>query len=119
MRVLVLSLIAVSLQCFGMFLLLSSMGLSLSVFQVAAVFLLGYLAGMVPISLSGVGLQEGAQVVLFGYLGVAHTDAIAAVLLIRALLILISLPGGLIYLARPLIVAKPKHPSPMKENEQV
>jgi len=53
---------------------------------------------VLPISLAGWGLREGAVVVGFGFAGIAQADALAASLLFGLLLALVSLPGGVLWL---------------------
>lgn len=53
----------------------------------------------VPISVAGWGVREGAMVAAFGFIGVAREDALLWSVLLGVLLIVASLPGGLIWLA--------------------
>jgi glycosyltransferase 2 family protein len=53
---------------------------------------------VLPISLAGWGLREGAVVVGFGFAGIAQADALAASLLFGLLLAVVSLPGGVLWL---------------------
>ncbi|KJB94955.1 hypothetical protein N826_07720 [Skermanella aerolata KACC 11604] len=53
---------------------------------------------MLPISVSGWGVREGAMVVAFGYLGVASDEALATSLLFGLLVLAAGLPGGLLWL---------------------
>ena len=53
---------------------------------------------VLPISLAGWGLREGAAVVGFGFAGIAQADALAASLLFGLLLAAVSLPGGVLWL---------------------
>jgi uncharacterized protein (TIRG00374 family) len=56
------------------------------------------LISMIPVSLNGMGLREYAYLSLFGALGVAHESCIALGLLSSAMIVLSSLPGGVIYI---------------------
>ncbi len=53
---------------------------------------------MIPISLNGMGLREYAFMSLFGAIGVAPESCIALGLLSSVVLILTSLPGGIVYI---------------------
>jgi uncharacterized protein (TIRG00374 family) len=55
---------------------------------------------MLPVSLSGVGVQEGTFVYFFSLIGVPVSEALALALLCRALSILSALPGGFFSLSR-------------------
>jgi uncharacterized protein (TIRG00374 family) len=54
---------------------------------------------MVPISIAGWGVREGAMVVIFGFAGVTADNALAASVLTGFAVLLASLPGGLVWLA--------------------
>ena len=54
---------------------------------------------MLPFSLGGVGVQEGAFVYFFSLLGMPLSGAMALSLLLRALAIVASLPGGFLSLS--------------------
>ena len=53
----------------------------------------------IPISVAGWGVREGAMVAAFGFIGVAKDDALLWSVLVGILFIVVSLPGGLIWLA--------------------
>lgn len=52
----------------------------------------------IPISIAGWGVREGAMVFAFGLIGVPTADALILSVLIGLLFILVSLPGGVIWL---------------------
>ncbi len=56
------------------------------------------LISMIPISLNGMGLREFSFLSLFGAIGVAPASCIALGLLSSIVLILSSLPGGIVYI---------------------
>jgi len=56
------------------------------------------LISMVPVSLNGMGLREYAFMSLFGAIGVLRESCIALGLLSSIVLILSSLPGGIVYM---------------------
>jgi uncharacterized membrane protein YbhN (UPF0104 family) len=55
---------------------------------------------MLPVSLGGVGVQEGTFVYFFSLVGVPLSGALALSLLLRAISIVASLPGGFLSLSR-------------------
>jgi len=55
---------------------------------------------LVPISLNGLGVREGAYVVFFGSIGVSSIQAAAASLLFGFLVAGVSLAGGMLFAAR-------------------
>ena len=57
------------------------------------------LISMIPISIAGWGLREGAMVVAFGFVGVPEADALVVSLLFGLTLVCIGLPGGLLWLS--------------------
>src|SRR6185503_14618136 len=59
------------------------------------------LAGMVPVSVNGLGVREALYILLFGQIGVPVETAVSLALLYLAVTFLASLPGGLAYLMQP------------------
>jgi glycosyltransferase 2 family protein len=57
------------------------------------------LISVVPISIAGWGVREGAMVAAFALVGIAAADALAISVAFGLLNILIGLPGGLVFLA--------------------
>ncbi len=51
---------------------------------------------MLPFSLAGWGVREGAMVFALGYVGIAREDAFAVSVLLGIVSLIISLPGGLL-----------------------
>lgn len=62
-----------------------------------------------PISLNGIGVREGAAVVLFQMTGMTRQESFAIPFLTYVLSVLISLLGGLIFLTRPPRHALSRH----------
>ena len=56
------------------------------------------LISMIPVSLNGMGLREYAFMSLFGAIGLAPASTMALGLLSSAIIILSSLPGGVVYI---------------------
>jgi glycosyltransferase 2 family protein len=57
-----------------------------------------FFISMLPISISGWGVREGAAILAFGLLGIPATEALAVSVTFGLGLILISLPGGAIWI---------------------
>ena len=55
---------------------------------------------LVPVSLNGLGVREGAYVFFFGSAGLVASQAVAASLLFALLTTLVSLSGGVLFAAR-------------------
>jgi glycosyltransferase 2 family protein len=68
------------------------------------------LAGMVPVSVNGLGVREALYILLFGQVGVGAELAVSLALLYLAVTLLASLPGGLVY-------ALQKSPAPLSPGE--
>ena len=64
---------------------------------------------VVPISIAGWGVREGVMVVGFGYLGVAPESALALSILYGLSMLVVALPGGIIWML------KRSHQAPIKK----
>ena len=103
----VLDLIKVTMICFlnhGLFiitvyLITLSLNVRVSVVHLCIFIPLVALVTMVPISLGGLGVQEGAYVYLFSRSGLSVQESFAVALLIRVVTTLGCLPGGFLYLS--------------------
>jgi uncharacterized membrane protein YbhN (UPF0104 family) len=78
---------------------LSARALSLSIpLTAVAVFVpLVSLAGMVPVSVNGLGVREALYILLFGRIGVPAELAVSLALLYLGVTVVASLPGGIVY----------------------
>jgi uncharacterized protein (TIRG00374 family) len=54
---------------------------------------------MIPISIGGIGIQEGAYVYFFSQTGMSVQEALAVALILRFLMLVSYLPGGLVYMS--------------------
>lgn len=92
-----------------------SMNVSLGMLDAIALGLIARLTAFLPISISGIGVQEGAFVVLFGLVGVSPSQALAISLIDHVVLTVIPLAGGVLYAigadARPAADAGPDAPA--------
>lgn len=79
------------------FLNANALGLSVPVAALAVFVPLISLAGMLPISVNGLGIREALYLILFGRIGVAADAAVSMALLYFAVTLAASLPGGIVY----------------------
>lgn len=78
-------------------LLLYTLGASIGPLELLVVLVVVELAGVLPISLGGLGVVEGSFVVAMGQFGVADEKSLAAMLLLRVLMLPAYLAGGTFY----------------------
>lgn len=74
------------------------LGIELTYFQTVYLYLPVILFLVMPISIAGWGVREGAFVLLYGIEGVPSDSALALSVMVGLLLIATSLPGGVIWL---------------------
>lgn len=79
------------------FLNANALGLSVPVAALAVFVPLISLAGMLPISVNGLGIREALYLLLFGRIGVPADAAVSMALLYFAVTLAASLPGGVVY----------------------
>jgi uncharacterized protein (TIRG00374 family) len=79
------------------FLNANALGLSVPVAALAVFVPLISLAGMLPISVNGLGIREALYLILFGRIGVPADAAVSMALLYFAVTLAASLPGGIVY----------------------
>lgn len=74
-----------------------AMSIHLGLLDAIALGLMARLTAFLPISISGIGVQEGAFVVLFGLVGLTPSQALAVSLMDHVVLTVIPLIGGALY----------------------
>jgi uncharacterized membrane protein YbhN (UPF0104 family) len=57
------------------------------------------LISMLPISIAGWGVREGAMIVAFGFVGVSEASALIVSLILGIMLVAVGAPGGLLWFA--------------------
>ncbi len=77
---------------------ISSIGCQIEIKDLFVFIPLIALAASLPISINGIGLREGAYIYLFSTVGFTAVESLSLALLNFVLLLLISLPGALVYL---------------------
>lgn len=95
---LLLGAISWSLNLWAIYLLAIGVGIELPVVTCFFFGGLSVLASVLPISMAGWGVREGAMVALFGLVGIAPAQAMTVSVTFGVLMVLTSLPGGLLWL---------------------
>jgi hypothetical protein len=83
-----------------------SLGMPIRLLDCIALMPIIILITMVPISIAGWGVREGAMVAAFGYVGLSPVSALSLSLLFGFINLAISLPGGIIWLLQRERAAK-------------
>ena len=96
--VLTLSVLLHCMTIFIIYLLAIAIGASVSAGTLLILVPPVLLISVVPVSIAGWGVREGAMVVALGYGGVAAADALALSVTFGLALLAISLPGGFVWL---------------------
>jgi glycosyltransferase 2 family protein len=111
---LALSLVFQALVIAVVFLNARALSLAVPLSAVAVFVPLVSLAGMVPVSVNGLGVREALYILLFGQIGVSAEIAVSLALLYLAVTFVASLPGGLVYALQPspLDLAAPGEAAP-------
>jgi uncharacterized membrane protein YbhN (UPF0104 family) len=98
--VLILSALFQAVDIFVVYLLAQSLGLGISLDRFFAVIPLVYMITVLPISLGGLGVREGALVVLLAQFGVAASDAVTLSFLVYLSRVAVAFIGGIVQLIR-------------------
>lgn len=81
----------------AVWLLLLALGIAADPLELTVAVFAVEIAGLIPISLGGLGLVEGSFLVTMTHFGVGREVSLAAVLLLRVLVIPLSLVGAILY----------------------
>ncbi len=84
----------------SLYALIAALGYSVPIGSFAAVIAVATAIDLVPISLNGLGVREGVYVFFLGLLGIPGAVAAAFAILIRLLVLIQALAGGLAFLWR-------------------
>jgi uncharacterized membrane protein YbhN (UPF0104 family) len=91
-------------------LIVNSQGQAMPLWLIGGLYSLVYFVTLIPISINGYGLQEFSMTLIFSNLGRASiSEGLAAALLFRTIMMLVSLPGALFV---PDILASRRKSSP-------
>ncbi len=83
------------------FVLAQAIDVELSIWHALLLVPSALLATLIPLSIAGWGLREGAVVALLAFVGMSGEAALSLSLLFGLILLGISLPGGLLWVLRP------------------
>lgn len=97
-KALILSIVLHFQSAVAGFCILYALRLDISFQHTIPLLLVINILSVVPVSINSWGVREGAFVYLLGFLGVSNTDALAAALLGRVLMLFFSMGGALLYL---------------------
>ncbi|GJL66282.1 MAG: hypothetical protein NPIRA05_12530 [Nitrospirales bacterium] len=89
-------------RIFGAWLIGIGLGISVDLAYYVLFIPIILLISMIPISIAGLGVQEGAFVYFFSLTGANPTSILTLALVLRFLLVLAVLPGGVLYLREGL-----------------
>lgn len=81
-----------------MFLLSHAVGESIGINKIVIGLTLSNLAALIPVSLNGLGLLDGSYIFIMVELGMPFNEALMMMMIIRVLLVVLSLFGGVFYL---------------------
>ena len=88
-----------------------AIGVDVGFLEYLLVMPMAWVVVMLPISIGGFGLQEGAYALLMGFVGVSATAAVSISLLDHLIVRVVAFSGVLVWLVRPEFRLKPEpHP---------
>jgi uncharacterized membrane protein YbhN (UPF0104 family) len=93
-RFLAYSMLSSQLSFFSFYLVCLGLGIQLTYPQMMLVCMLSYFSGLLPISINGLGVQEGVFSYVLVHMGAALPAAVAAAFLTRLVFLFVSLIGG-------------------------
>lgn len=93
----IISLIFQMLTIMYVYILLASLGLSISFLHLILIVPLITILGLVPITINSIGLREGAFIYLFFQFGLSTSESFALSINYRLGILIFSLIGGLVY----------------------
>jgi uncharacterized protein (TIRG00374 family) len=99
LRTLLLAIVFYGTAIAFQYLVITAIGANLPIREVMLVAPLIPLVSIIPLSLNALGLAEGAFVLFYTQAGLSPTEALAAALLRRLVLLLVSVIGGLIWIS--------------------
>lgn len=106
LNVLLISLFNHILTILMVYVISLSLGLSVSIsYLFVFVPLVNFLI-IIPISIGGIGIQEGAYVYFLSQIGMSAQEALAVALIFRVLTVISSLPGGVVYMSEGFQIKK-------------
>lgn len=92
---LILTCASLGLSYLSVWFVLKAIGIEASYWQALSISILSYIAAIIPISINGIGVQEGSITYLLTKIGAGTDQAVAAAILIRFVTLAVSLLGGI------------------------
>ncbi|MGB4866592.1 MAG: lysylphosphatidylglycerol synthase transmembrane domain-containing protein [Hyphomicrobium sp.] len=93
----ILSICNIGVAIIAQWIVARELGLGISLLEMAGISAVVTLLVMVPVSLNGLGLQEASFIVLLTQAGVAQESALLFSILVRMLIVVASIVGGLTF----------------------
>jgi uncharacterized membrane protein YbhN (UPF0104 family) len=93
-----LSLVVSLINCLLFFSIIQGIGLSVSLWYCLILLPPVFFVSMLPISVAGWGVREGAAIFALGLVGVSSSNSLAVSVCYGLGLVIVSLPGGLLWL---------------------
>lgn len=103
----ILTVLAHCVAAATMYVLAMAMHVNVSLFHCVLLFPLVMIVSIVPVSIAGWGVREGAMVVALGLVGVAPAAAFSLSVLYGLVNVAAGIPGGILWLARGRTTARP------------
>jgi len=86
------------INCLAYFTIAKALNIPLTFLQIIILTPPAFFLSMMPISISGWGIREGATVMMLALVGISSSDALCISIIFGLSLLAISLPGGIIWL---------------------
>lgn len=96
-----LSFLIALINCLAYFAIAKALDIPLTFLQILILTPPAFFLSMMPISISGWGIREGATVMMLAIVGISSSDALCISIIFGLSLLAISLPGGIIWLFSP------------------
>ena len=96
-----LSFLIALINCIAYFAIAKALNIQLTFLQLLILTPPALFLSMMPISISGWGIREGATVMMLAIVGISSSDALCISIIFGLSLLAISLPGGIIWLFSP------------------
>lgn len=107
-----LSFVISLLNCLAYYAIAKVLGIPLDLADALILTPPAFFLSMLPISISGWGIREGATVMMLGIAGMASADALCISIFFGLSLLVISLPGGILWLVSPKHIKTEEIPEP-------
>jgi len=100
------------MNCFAYYVIGKALNIQLTLTDILILTPPVFFLSMLPISISGWGVREAATVMMLGIAGISSHDALSISIVFGLSLLLISLPGGILWLISPKQIKKEKFAKP-------